>query len=159
MAKETIATLVEGGKASAGPPLGPALGPTGINIGNVVAAINEKTKDFKGMKVPVSVIIDTDTKAFEIEIGTPPTSALIKKELGLDKGSQKAEIAGNLTIDQLIKVTNMKRDALLANSLKAASKEVVGVCVSMGISIENINPREFFAEIDAGKYDEKFESN
>ena len=157
MAKETIEILVDGGKASAGPPLGPALGPTGINVGNVVNAINEKTKDYAGMKVPVSVIIDTGTKTFEIEIGTPPTSALIKKELGLEKGSQKGdEIVGNLTIDQLIKVTNMKRDALLGNSLKAASKEIVGVCISMGVSIEEVNPREFFTEIDSGKYDDKF---
>lgn len=160
MAKETIETLVEGGKASAGPPLGPALGPTGINIGEVVNTINEKTKDFEGMKVPVSVIIDTDAKTFEIEVGTPPTSALIKKELGLEKGSQKGdEIVGNLTIDQLIKVTNMKRDTLLGNSLKTASKEVVGVCISMGVSIEDVNPREFSAEIDSKKYDDKFKEN
>ena len=160
MTKETIDTLVEGGKASAGPPLGPALGPAGVNIGDVVNAINEKTKDFKGMKVPVSVIVDTDTKSYEIEIGTPPTSALIKKELGLEKGSQKGdEIVGNLTIDQLIKVTNMKSDALLGNTLKTSSKEVVGVCVSMGVSIEEVNPREFCAEIYSGKYDDKFKEN
>jgi len=160
MAKETVETLVEGGKASAGPPLGPALGPTGINVGDVVNAINEKTKDYEGMKVPVSVIIDTNTKTFEIEIGTPPTSALIKKELGLEKGSQKGdEIVGNLTIDQLIKVTNMKRSNLLGNSLKASAKEVVGVCISMGVSIEEVNPREFSAEIDSKKYDDKFKEN
>jgi large subunit ribosomal protein L11 len=156
MAKETVEILVDGGKASAGPPLGPALGPTGINVGNVVSAINEKTKDYAGMKVPVSVIIDSITKTFEIEIGTPPTSALIKKELGLERGSQKAEIVGNLTIDQLIKVTNMKKSKLLGNSLKTAAKEVVGVCVSMGVTVENVNPREFCAEIDSGKYDDKF---
>lgn len=160
MAKETIDILVEGGKATAGPPLGPALGPKGVNAGEVVNAINEKTKDFKGMKVPVSVIVDIDTKSYEIKIGTPPTSALIKKELGLEKGSQKGdEIVGNLTIDQLINVANMKRDALLGNTLKTASKEVVGACVSMGISIEGVNPRDFCAEIDAGKYDDKFKEN
>jgi len=160
MAKETIEILVEGGKASAGPPLGPALGPTGINIGDVVNAINEKTKDFKGMKVPVSVIIDTNTKSYEIEIGTPPTSALIKKELGLEKGAKKGdEVVGNLNIEQLIKITNMKRDALLGNSLKAAAKEVAGVCGSMGVNIEDTTPKKFYAEIDSGKYDDRFKEN
>ena len=65
MAKETIETLIEGGKASAAPPLGPALGPLKVNIGQVVADINKKTADFKGMKVPVKVIVDTKTKEFE----------------------------------------------------------------------------------------------
>ena len=75
--------------ATAGPPLGPALGPLGINIMNVIKAINDKTKDFEGMKVPVKVIVDTATKDFEITVGTPPTSALIKGELGSEKGSQR----------------------------------------------------------------------
>ena len=159
MANQKVEILVDGGKASAGPPLGPALGPTGISVGNVVNAINEKTKDYAGMKVPVTVVIDSGTKTFEIEIGTPPTSALIKKELGLERGAQKSEVVGNLKIDQLIKVTKMKKDALLANSLKTAAKEVVGVCVSMGVTVEGVSPKKFFDEIDSGKYDDKFREN
>ena len=92
MAKQTIESLVEGGKASAGPPLGPALGPIGVNIGDVIAKINERTRDMAGMKVPVKVIVDTETKEFEIDVGTPPASALIKKELNLKKpGPWKGE--------------------------------------------------------------------
>ena len=72
---EKIEALVEGGKASAGPPLGPALGPLGVNIGEVINTINEKTKDFAGMQVPVTVIVD-DKKNFEIKVGTPPASAM-----------------------------------------------------------------------------------
>ena len=82
---QTVDALVEGGKASAAPPLGPALGPLGVNIGQVVAEINKKTADFKGMQVPVKVIIDTDTKEFEIKIGTPPAAELIKQEAGIKK--------------------------------------------------------------------------
>ena len=78
---ETIEALVDGGQASAGPPLGPALGPMGINIKAVIDKINEETKAFDGMKVPVKVIVDTSAKTFEIEVGTPPTSSLIMKEL------------------------------------------------------------------------------
>ena len=87
MAKETVESLVEGGKASAAPPLGPALGPLKINIGQVVAEINKKTAAFAGMKVPIKIIVDTETKEFEVEVGSPPVSELIKKELGLEKGS------------------------------------------------------------------------
>jgi len=87
MAKESVDILIEGGKASAAPPLGPALGPLGVNIGQVVADINKKTQDFKGMQVPVKVTVDTETKSYEISIGTPPASSLIKKEAGIQKGS------------------------------------------------------------------------
>ena len=158
MAKETIETLVEGGKASGGPPIGPALGPLGVNISEVVSAINQKTGDLEGMKVPVKIIVDLDTKKFEIEIGTPPTSALIKKELGIEKGTQDGSIVANLTIDQSIKIARMKGDSLIGKNLKSKVKEIIGTCVSLGVSIEDINPRNVFDEIDAGKFDAKFET-
>ena len=83
--KQTISSLVTGGEASAGPPLGPALGPIGVNIMEVINAINEKTKEFQGMKIPVSVIVDTESKKWEIEVGIPSASALILKEAGIQK--------------------------------------------------------------------------
>lgn len=151
MAKETIDVLVDGGKASAGPPLGPALGPTGLKIADVVNEINKKTAEFEGMKIPVKVIIDTDTKTFEIKTGSPPTSALIKKELGLEKGSGTIAPVGNLTIAQAKKVAEMKKDSLLANDIKAAIKEVIGVCRTMGITIEGMTPKEATKAIDSGQ--------
>lgn len=84
--KITIPALVEGGKASAGPPLGPALGPLGVNINKIIETINEQTKEFKGITVPVKVVVDKDSKQFEVIVGSPPVSALIKKELGIEKG-------------------------------------------------------------------------
>ena len=75
-----IKAMVEGGKATAGAPLGPALGPLGVNIGQVVAKINEQTKKFEGMTVPVEVDVNPSKKTFEIFVGSPPTSALIKKQ-------------------------------------------------------------------------------
>ena len=106
MAKETIDQLVEGGKATAAPPLGPALGPMGVNIGEVVAEINKKTAEFKGMQVPVKIIVDTETKEFNITVGTPPASALIKKEAKIEKGSgnPKADKIADLLIEQIIKI-------------------------------------------------------
>lgn len=155
MAKETIDALVDAGNASAGPPLGPALGPTGVNIGKVIAAINEKTADFKGMKVPVKVIVDTDKKDFEIKIGSPPASSLLKREAGVETGAKDRNPVGNISFDQILKVANMKKDALLANSTKAAVKEIAGTCVPTGIKIEGMSAKEFIAAVEAGKYDAK----
>jgi len=149
-----VEALVDGGNASGGPPLGPALGPTGVNINQVVSAINEKTKDMAGMKIPVKVIIDPSTKEFEIEVGSPPTSALIKKELNLEKGTGDNNPVGNLSFDQLLKITKMKRDSLLAEDLKGAVKEVIGVCQSVGVTIEGKPTKEITAEIDEGKWDD-----
>ena len=157
MAKETVEILIEGGKATPGPPLGPAIGPLGINMMQVVEQINEKTSDFDGMKVPVKVIVDVGTKAFEIEVGTPPTTALIMDELNIEKGSQDPGVdkVADLTIDQALKVARMKFSALLSNDYKMATKEVVGTCVSMGLSVEGKDPKTVQSEIDEGMYDDK----
>ncbi len=152
---EVIEALVDGGKANAGPPLGPALGPLGVNIMEIVKAINDKTKAFRGMKVPVKVVVDPNTKSFEVSVGTPPTSALIKKELGIEKGSGNAgkESPGNLTMEQVIKIAAMKEGSLLGKGVKERAKEVIGTCVSMGIRIEGKDPVAVEKDIDDGKYD------
>ncbi len=154
---ETIEALVDGGKASAGPPLGPALGPLGVNIGEVISTINGKTEAFKGMKVPVKVIVDPKTKAFEIKVGTPPTTALILKELGISKGSGEArtETVGNLTIEQAMSVAEMKHDALLGSTMREKVLEVVGTCVSMGVTVEGVSAKQAQRLIAQGDYDEK----
>ena len=155
---ETIEALVEGGKASAGPPLGPALGPMGVNIMEIINTINEKTKEFNGMKVPVKVIVDPKTKEFEIEVGTPPAASLILNELGVEKGSGAASThkIGNLNIDQAIKVAKMKYDNLLGKEIKQKTKEIIGTCISLGVNVEGKNPREIQRAIDNGEYDSKF---
>ena len=149
---EVIDALVDGGKATAGPPLGPALGPLGINISDVVKMINTKTKDFDGMKVPVKITVYPETKKFDVTVGTPPVSALIKKELGLDKGSgnPRTTKVGNLNLEQIKKVARMKTDSLLGADLKARVKEVAGSCVAMGITVEGMDPREFQTQLGSG---------
>ncbi len=158
MATEIVEILVTGGKATAGPPLGPAIGPLGVNIMNVVKEINDKTKDYGGMSVPVKVIVNTDDKSFEVEVGIPPTSALIKKELGLDKGSTepKHKIVGNLSMEQAVKIAKMKRESMLSYNLKNAAKEVIGTCVSLGVTVDGKDPKEVHKLIDNGEYDEYF---
>jgi large subunit ribosomal protein L11 len=157
---DTIEVLVEGGRASPGPPLGPALGPMGVNVVQVVAMINEKTKSFAGMKVPVKVLIDPKTKTFEIKVGTPPTSSLLVKEIGMEKGSgaPNTQKVGNITIEQAIKVANMKQDSLMGKDLKMRVLEVIGVCVSSGITVEGKEPKAIQKEIKEGKWDAKFAS-
>ncbi|MCE7734001.1 MAG: 50S ribosomal protein L11 [Candidatus Heimdallarchaeota archaeon] len=152
---ETISLLVDAGEAKPSGAIAPALGPFGLNLGAVVADINKNTSTFKGMKVPVKVIVNTTAKTYEIEVGLPPTSALVLNEIGLSKGGGLAgtEVVGNLTIEQVLNVANAKRADLLAASLKAAAKEVLGTTVSMGITTEGVDPREIQKRIDAGEFD------
>ncbi len=157
--KKIINVLVTGGEASAGPPLGPALGPLGVNVLGIVNEINKQTGDFKGMRVPVKVEVDSETKQFVISVGTPTTSALIAKESGIPKGSSKPnqELAGDLSMDKVISIAKSKIAGSYAASIRSAVKEVVGSCVSMGVKVEGKDAREFMKEIVAGKWDSKFE--
>ena len=156
--KKSISALVTGGEASAGPPLGPALGPMGVNVLQVVSMINDKTKDFPGMKVPVKVEVDSESKKFTVEVGIPPTAALVSKEAGITKGSGAAgtNFAGNITMASAVKIAKMKIDSSYAKDLKNAVKEVIGSCVSSGVKVEEKPAKEVFSDISAGKYDELF---
>ena len=160
MAKQTVETLVEGGKATAAPPLGPALGPTGVNIGQVIAEINKKTAELKGMQVPIKVMVDTVSKEFSIEVGTPPAAALIKKEAGIEKGSSNplTDKVADLVIEQIIKIAKIKEDDLLGNDLKRKMKEIIGTCNSMGILVEGMPARDALRAIEAGKFDAEIKS-
>lgn len=159
MAKETVEILIEGGKATPGPPLGPAIGPLGINMMQVVEQINSKTNDFAGIKVPVKVIVDVGTKEFEVEVGTPPTTALILDELNIEKGSQDPGMdkVADVSIEQALKIARMKFDSLLSNDYKMATKEVIGTCVSMGLTVDGKDPKIVQKEISEGVYDEQLQ--
>jgi large subunit ribosomal protein L11 len=137
--------------------LGPALGPLGVNVAQVVAKINEQTKDLNGMQVPVKVIVKSRTE-FEIEVGTPPTSALIIKEMGVEKGTGDKTIVGNLTMEQVLKIANIKRKGLLSKTLKNAASEVVGTAGSVGATIDGMPSKEAQLAIASGKYDEILEA-
>ena len=155
--KQTISSLVTGGEASAGPPLGPALGPMGVNILQIISAINEQTKEFQGMKIPVTVSVDTDTKKWEIKVGIPSASALLLKDAGIQKGSGTSgtEWVGEVSADMIAKIAKVKLETSYASSLKAVAKQIVGTCVSLGIKVEGKTPKEFTAEINEGKWDSK----
>jgi large subunit ribosomal protein L11 len=152
--KETVKIMVEGGNATPGPPLGPALGPLGVNAGKVVEAINKATSSFFGMRIPVEVIVDPATKQFEIKVGTPPTSALLIKATGLEKGGGGKDLVGDISIDQVIEVAKSKLDGLLAHDMTAAVVEVVGTCQTLRLSINGLTPKEMTAAIKTGALDD-----
>ncbi|MBI2550579.1 50S ribosomal protein L11 [Candidatus Woesearchaeota archaeon] len=160
MPTQTVEALVEGGKASAAPPLGPALGPLGINVGQVVSEINKKTALFQGMQVPVKVSVDTATKAFNVSIGTPPASALIKKEAGIEKGSSNPlmDKVADLRIEQIIKVAKMKEGQLLGKGLTSKIKEIIGTCNSMGILVEGKPAVEAIKMVNDGAFADEIRS-
>ena len=149
-----VEVLIEGGKANPGPPLGPALGPLGVNIKGIADSVNERTKAYEGMVVPVKITIDGDK--VDITVGVPPTAALIKKEIGLEKAQTDSttDPVGDISMEQLKAVAEKKRAGILASSLKKAVKELVGTCVSMRLNVEGKSAKEIQNEIDAGVYDE-----
>ncbi|MGC9309147.1 MAG: 50S ribosomal protein L11 [Candidatus Nanoarchaeia archaeon] len=154
-----IKLLVEGGNMKPGPAVAQQLGPMGINMGKVISEVNESTKDFKGMNVPVNLDVDPKTKEFSIKVLSPPTSELLKKELGIEKasGERFKTKVGNLAIEQVISVSKTKHQNMLARDFISALKSVIGTCISMGILIESKDPKDFLEEIKQGAYKEEIE--
>ena len=153
MPKQTVEAMVEGGKATAAPPLGPALGSLGVNIGQVISEINKKTASFKGIQVPIKIIVDED-KSITITVGTPPASALIKQEAHIEKGSGNplADLIADIKIEQVIKIAKMKGDGLSGKDMFAQVQEVAGTCNSMGVMIEGKRAIETLVDINNGVY-------
>lgn len=151
--------LIEGGDMKPGPAIAQQLGPMGVNIGKVISKVNESTKEFKGMKVPVELDIDEKTKDFTINALSPPTSELIKKELNLEKGTHdhKNYKVGNASIEDIIKITKIKYSNMLEKDFKSAVKSVLGTCTSMGILVESIEPKEIIQEILKEKFNKEIE--
>lgn len=179
--KEVIEMLIEGNKASPGPTTAPKLSAYKLNIGEVFKQINEKTKEYEGLQVPVKLVIDKKTREYEIEVGLPPVSSLIKKELGISEvkkekkevateapagtaasttTTEKKEVAiiGDLKMEQCVKIAKMKMKGMLAKDLKSAVKIVLGTAVSMPLMVEGKKPKEVLKEIEEGKYDNLFKS-
>lgn len=159
--KDTIEMLIEGGKAAPGANTAPKFSSYKLNPGDIFKQINERTKDYAGMQVPVKVVVDRQTKAYEIVIGVPPTASLIKKEAGVALAKVTEEdkakgntVLGSLTMEQCVKVAKIKLDSLLAKDLKNALKQVVGTANSIsGVMVEGRRPKDMIKEIDDGKWD------
>lgn len=152
-----IKLLVEGGDMKPGPAIAQQLGPMGINIGKVISEINNATKEFKGMKVPVEIDIDKKTKEFHIKMFSPPTSELLKKELKLEKGSAKIseQKVSNASMEDIIKIAKIKYSNMLEKDFKSAVKSILGTCASIGILVDNKNPNEIIEEVAEDKYEKE----
>ncbi len=155
-----IKLLVDGGEMKPGPTVGQQLGPLGINIGDVINKTNQVTSGFKGMSVPIVIDVDPKTKAFTIEVSSPPTSELLKKEMALEKGAadHKKQTVANASIEDVIKVTKVKYSGMLSKDLKAAVKSVLGTCMTIGIIVENKSPVEVIQEVEKGVYDSEIKN-
>ncbi len=155
MVEKKFNFIVPGGGATGGPPIGPALGPMGVNIMQIVAEINKQTGDYKGTPVPVDVLIDTDSKEFKVKVGMLSTFALLTQAAGITKGSGTPHSAkvGDLAFDQLVTVAKKKKAGLYAASLKTAVREVLGTCVSMGVTVDGKPAKDVEAQIKGGEYD------
>jgi large subunit ribosomal protein L11 len=155
MGEKTFRFLVEGGKVTAGPPLGPALGPLGLNVMAVAEEANRLTKDFMGMRVPIEIVVDTETKQFTVKVGTPSTSALIASTAGIQKGSGTAgkDFVADLKFADIVKIAQSKMPDLRSKTLKAAVKEILGSCVSMGVKVDGMPAKEVVKLVEQGKYD------
>jgi len=151
-----IKLLVEAGNMKASPAISQKLGPLGINIGKVIGEVNKATSAYAGLKVPIELDINPETKDFKIKVLTPFTSELLKKELGIEKASimPKSIYAGNISIEQVINIAKKKKEDLAASSLKSAVKIVLGSCLSAGILVESKNAKEIIEELDKGVYDD-----
>ncbi len=124
--KKVVELIVNGGQANAGPPLGPALGPLGVNIVAIVNKINEVTKEYAGMKVPVKMAVDTEEKTFEVTVGTPTSSALIVAELKIEKGSGTPNTVkvGDLTMEQMVNIAKIKGSTTLSTNHQESNKRI-----------------------------------
>jgi large subunit ribosomal protein L11 len=145
---DEVSVLVEGGKATPGNPLGPALGPLGVNVVQVVQQINEQTKGFAGMRVPVVIKVDPATRAFTLVVGRPPVAALLLKEAGKEKGSGKAkgETIGDVPLDAIRRIADAKGEDLFGRSIEEKVNQVIGTCVSMGLTVDGQDPRALLKE-------------
>ena len=139
MAKEVAVTIklqASGGKATPAPPIGPALGQHGVNIGQFVSQFNERTKDLNGTTVPVVISVYAD-KSFTFEVKSPPAAVLIKQAAEIAKGSgvPNKEKVGSITADQVRKIAETKFKDLNAYDLAQAEKIIEGTARSMGVDV------------------------
>jgi large subunit ribosomal protein L11 len=152
-----VKLIVDGGKMAPGPAVAQQLGPLGINLGKVISDVNEATKGFAGMKVPVELDVDAKTKTYKIKVSSPPVAELIKQEIKAEKGSGEPGKfkVGNIAFERVLSIAKTKMPNLLSKDLKSSIKLIVGSCVSLGVLIDSKNAKEIEKDIDAGVYDKE----
>lgn len=147
---------VEGGKATPAPPLGPTLQQLGLDVARVVDEINRATKIYEGLEVRVDVLVDLDSREYNIKVKLPTTTSLLLRAAGAEKpsGDPAHKKVGDLNIEKIIEIAILKKPELNAKSLRAAVKTILGTARSIGITVGGKDPRDVQREIDEGLYDE-----
>lgn len=140
MAKEITAKIklqCPGGRATPAPPVGPALGQHGVNIGQFIAQFNERTRELNGMMVPAEITVYAD-RTFEFIVKSPPAAVLLKEAAGVAQGAKvpSKEVVGSVTREQVRQIAERKKEDLNAGSIEAAARIVEGTARSMGILIK-----------------------
>ena len=153
--EKVVSIQIEGGKARPGPPLGPTLSALGLNVKEVVDEINRLTKAYEGLTIPVKIIVDTKTKKYRIEVGIPTTTALLLKAVGAKEpsGDPMHQKIGDLPFEKIVEIALQKKPQLLAKTLKAAVKTILGSARSIGITVDGKDPKEVTRMVDEGYYD------
>lgn len=136
--KTIVKLQIPAGKATPAPPIGPALGQHGLNIGEFVSKFNEATKDNVGDIIPVEITVYED-RTYAFKLKTPPASDLLRKAIGIEKGSANPSTSkvGKITKEQIRRIAERKMEDLNANDIDAAERIIEGTARSMGIEIED----------------------
>ena len=151
----TVTLKVKGGQASPAPPLGPAIEQLGLDVKEVVEKINKLTEKFKGFEVKVKIVVDEETKEYDIEVRGPTTTELLLKAVGADRpsGDPMHQKIGDLPFEKIVEIAILKKHDMLAKTLKAAVKTVLGSARSIGITVDGKDPKQVTREVEEGVYD------
>ena len=135
--KAKVKLQLPGGQATPAPPVGPALGQHGVNIGQFVTQFNERTREFQGTTIPVELTVYVD-RSFDFILKSPPASVLIRKAVGLAKGSgtPSRETVGTINRSDLEQIAKTKMKDLNAKDLEGAVRQIMGTCRSMGVKVQ-----------------------
>ena len=156
MPKKVLTFTIEGGAAKPAPPLKTALEAEGLDVNEVVNKINELTKRYKGFTITVKVIVDPETKEYEIEVEPPNITELLLKLAGAPRpsGDPIHQKVGDLPFEKVIEAALLKAPELTAKTLKGAVKTVLGTARAIGLTVDKKDPKEVTKEVEAGVYDE-----
>jgi large subunit ribosomal protein L11 len=141
--KTTVRLVVEGGKATPAPPLGPQITVLGLKAPEVVKKINDQTKNFEGMKVPVEIEVDKSTKEYKLNVLMPSISQLLIKAAKIEKGFGDRKTSASVSFMDIKKIAVDHSKYSLAKNEDKLINEVLGSCISMGLKVDDKDPREF----------------
>lgn len=141
--KTTVRVVVDGGKATPAPPLGPQITMLGLKAPEVIKKINDQTKSFEGMKVPVEIEVDKSTKEYKLNVLMPSVSQLLIKAAKLEKGYGDRKESTSVSFEDVKKIAISHSKYSLAKDENKLINEVLGSCISMGLKVDDKDPREF----------------